>query len=163
MVDVGEKATTQRLAVARGRVRMAAATMELLLSGNAKKGDVLATARIAGIQAAKRTPELIPLCHAIGLTSVELHFEPEAADRDGSQDGSQDDSQDDSRCLNIAATVRALDRTGAEMEALTAVSVAALTVYDMLKAVDRAMVIEAVALHEKSGGKSGHFVREQLP
>lgn len=143
MVDVGDKAVTRRMAVARGAVRMEPATLELLCAGEAPKGDVLAAARIAGIQAAKRTPELIPLCHAIALTSVEIDFEPER----------------ESGVLGIIARVHALDRTGAEMEAMTAVAVAALTVYDMLKAKDRAMTIEQIALHEKSGGKSGHFVR----
>lgn len=143
MVDVSDKAITRRVAVARGVVAMQPATLALLASGGAPKGDVLAAARIAAIQAAKKTPELIPLCHAITLTSVEVEFEPDTA----------------AGRLGITARVHALDRTGAEMEALTAVAVAALTVYDMLKAVDRAMTIEAVALHEKSGGKSGDFKR----
>jgi cyclic pyranopterin monophosphate synthase len=143
MVDVGNKNVTPRSAVARAEVAMLPATLALLLSSGAEKGDVIATARIAGIMAAKKTPELIPLCHAIALTKVELAFEPNAAE---------------SR-LEIEARVHALDRTGVEMEALTAVTVAALTVYDMLKAVDRGMTIERVALHEKSGGRSGDFVR----
>ena len=143
MVDVGGKPVSVRLAVARGVVAMQPATLQRLLAGGAEKGDVLAVARIAAIQAAKKTPELIPLCHAIQLTSVELEFEPDAANAR----------------LGIVARVQALDRTGAEMEALTAVAVAALTVYDMLKAVDRAMTIESIALYEKSGGGSGHFVR----
>lgn len=143
MVDVGDKAITQRVAVARGRVRMQPSTLELLASGAAPKGDVLGVARIAGIQAAKKTPELIPLCHAIALTSVELELELDA----------------DESAVQIEARVRASDRTGAEMEALAAVSVAALTVYDMLKARDRGMTIEAIALYEKSGGKSGRYRR----
>jgi cyclic pyranopterin phosphate synthase len=143
MVDVGDKPVTKRLAVARGRVVMQRETLELIVSGTASKGDVLATARIAGIQAAKRTPELIPLCHAVALTSVEVELVPNRV----------------KRSLEIEARVHALDRTGAEMEALTAVSVAALTVYDMLKAKDRAMTIEAIALHRKSGGKSGEYSR----
>jgi cyclic pyranopterin phosphate synthase len=143
MVDVAEKAATKRVAVARGRVVMQAETLALIVSGQASKGDVLATARIAGIQAAKRTPELIPLCHAIALTSVEIDLLPDVAHH----------------VLDIEARVHAFDRTGAEMEALTAVSVAALTVYDMLKAKDRAMSIESIALHHKSGGKSGDFNR----
>jgi len=114
-----------------------------LREGNAPKGDVLAAARIAGIQAAKRTHELIPLCHAIAITSCEVTFEPDA----------------DEETLHVEARVRARDRTGVEMEALTAVSVAALTVYDMLKAVDRSMTIDAIRLVEKHGGKSGDFVR----
>jgi cyclic pyranopterin phosphate synthase len=143
MVDVGEKAVTRRVAVARGVVAMQTSTLQLLLSGATPKGDVLAAARIAAIQAAKKTSELIPLCHTIQLTSVEVDFEPDPA----------------AAALGIVARVHALDRTGAEMEALTAVSIAALTIYDMLKAVDRAMTIERIALHEKSGGKSGDFVR----
>lgn len=144
MVDIGDKAVTRRLAVARGRVVMRPETLQVLLSGTAPKGDVLAAARIAAIQAAKKTPELIPLCHAISLVGVEVDFEPAPA----------------GDALEIEVRVHALDRTGAEMEALTAVSVAALTIYDMLKAIDRGMCIEAVALHEKLGGKSGHFERE---
>jgi cyclic pyranopterin phosphate synthase len=143
MVDVGDKAVTKRRAVARGRVVMQPETLALITSGTAKKGDVLATARIAGIQAAKRTHELIPLCHVIALTKVEIELVPNEA----------------ASAIEIEARAEAVDRTGVEMEALTAVSVAALTVYDMLKAKDRAMVIEAIALHEKAGGKSGDYVR----
>ena len=143
MVDVGPKEVTERVAVARGEVRMKPETLALLLQGRVPKGDVLATARIAGIQAAKRTSELIPLCHQIALTSVEVSFEP---DEDGER-------------LHVEARAAARDRTGVEMEALTAAAVAALTVYDMLKAVDRAMSIESIALHEKRGGRSGAFVR----
>jgi len=143
MVDVGGKDVTQREAVARAAVRMKASTRELLLSGEAPKGDVLATARIAGIQAAKRTAELIPLCHNLNLTSCEVHF----------------DTGDDPGRVDIEARVVTQDRTGVEMEALTAAAVAALTLYDMLKAVDRGIVIESVALHEKSGGRSGHYKR----
>jgi cyclic pyranopterin phosphate synthase len=143
MVDVGDKPSTERCAVARGRVRMQPETLAQLLEGRAAKGDVLATARIAGIQAAKRTPELIPLCHHVALTSCEVQFHP---DESGS-------------VLHIEGRADARDRTGVEMESLTAVSVAALTVYDMLKAVDRGMSIEAVELVEKSGGQSGHWVR----
>jgi len=143
MVDVGDKAVSRREAVASAVVAMQPETMQALLSGQTKKGDVLATARIAGIQAAKRTSELIPLCHAIALTSVSVEFTPRPADAR----------------LEIAARVQARDRTGVEMEALTAVSVAALTIYDMLKAIDRGMLIEHVRLEEKRGGKSGDFVR----
>jgi cyclic pyranopterin monophosphate synthase len=143
MVDVGDKAVTRRRAVARGRVVMQPETLALVTSGAAKKGDVLATARIAGIQAAKRTHELIPLCHVIALTKVELELTANEA----------------SHSIEIEARAEAVDRTGVEMEALTAVSVAALTVYDMLKAKDRAMTIDAIALHEKTGGKSGDYVR----
>lgn len=142
MVDVGAKDVTDREAVASAVVRMAQETLTLLCGGHAPKGDVLAVARIAGIQAAKRTQELIPLCHHVALTGVEVHF----------------DFPDDER-VRIEARARARDRTGVEMEALTAASVAALTIYDMLKAVDRAMVIEEVRLEEKRGGRSGHWTR----
>ena len=143
MVDVGEKAVTARSATARAQVRMKPATLRALLSGSTPKGDVLAVARIAGIQAAKRTPELIPMCHQVQLTSVKLELTPHGKN-----------------AVRIEARASAADRTGVEMEALTAASVAALTVYDMLKAIDRDMVIEHVALHEKRGGKSGDYVRK---
>ena len=143
MVEVGGKPVTERSAVARGVVVMQPETLALLCAGAAPKGDVLAAARIAGIQGAKRTPELIPLCHAIALTSVAVEFEPDLA----------------TGRLEVIARVQAVDRTGVEMEAMTAVSIAALTIYDMLKAKDRAMTIERIALYEKSGGKSGAFVR----
>ncbi len=142
MVDVGDKERTEREARAHAVVRMLPETLTLLLEGKAKKGDVLATARIAGIQAAKRTSELIPLCHQLALTGSKVDFEP---DPDGVR-------------LHVEAWVRCLDRTGVEMEAMTAASVAALTLYDMLKAVDRGMVIESIRLLEKKGGRSGHFV-----
>ena len=142
MVDVGGKAITARLARAEAFVRMEPDTMALLRSGAAPKGDVLATARIAGIQAAKRVFELIPLCHQVALTGVEVVLSP----------------ADDSR-LRIEATARCRDRTGVEMEALTAATVAALTVYDMLKAVDRGMSIEGARLLEKAGGRSGRWTR----
>lgn len=142
MVDVGEKATTQRSAVAVAQVRMLPATLRALRDGTTPKGDVLAVARIAGIQAAKRTPELIPMCHHVQLTSVTVDLTVLGRDR-----------------VRIEARATALDRTGVEMEALTAASVAALTLYDMLKAIDRGMVIEQIALHEKSGGKSGDYRR----
>jgi cyclic pyranopterin monophosphate synthase len=144
MVDVGAKPTTAREAVARGAVRMRPATLRALSEGKTPKGDVLAVARIAAIQAAKRTSELIPMCHQVQLTSVRVELVPARRDT-----------------LNIVATVAAADRTGVEMEALTAVSVAALTVYDMLKAIDREMVIEQIALERKVGGKSGEWVRPQ--
>lgn len=142
MVDVGEKPVTAREAVARAEVRMRPATLRMLKSGTAPKGDVLAAARIAGIQAAKRTWELIPMCHQVQLTSVQLSIAPQGKDR-----------------VRLEARACAADRTGVEMEALTAVSVGALTLYDMLKAVDRGMVIEGVALLEKRGGKSGELRR----
>jgi cyclic pyranopterin phosphate synthase len=141
MVDVGEKAATRREAVARGAVRMAPETLALVREGRASKGDVLAVARLAGIMAAKRTADLIPLCHPLALTSVTVDLAvEEAAPR-----------------VTIEARVGTTGQTGVEMEALTAVSVAALTVYDMLKAVDRAMVIEDVRLTFKDGGKSGRY------
>ena len=140
MVEIGDKPITARVAVARARVRMAPTTLRLLTRGEAAKGDVLAIARVAGIQAAKRTPELIPLCHAITLTKSEVHFSSKA--RAG--------------LLVIEARVHALDRTGAEMEALTAASVAALTIYDMLKALDKEMVISDIHVTEKRGGKADY-------
>ena len=143
MVDVGAKAVTERVAVAEGAVIMKAATLDLIVSGNAKKGDVIATARIAGIMAAKRTHELIPLCHPIALSSVAVDIQP-----DTTLPG-----------LRIRATAKASGQTGVEMEALTAVSVACLTIYDMAKAVDRGMEIIAVRLVEKRGGKSGPWKR----
>ncbi len=142
MVDVGAKDITERLARAEARVTMETSTMQALQQGNTPKGDVLGTARIAGIQAAKQTPSLIPLCHAIALTNVEVRFE----------------LLDES--VRVETTARCRDRTGVEMEAMVAASVAALTIYDMLKAVDRAMTIEGVRLLEKSGGRSGHYVAE---
>jgi cyclic pyranopterin phosphate synthase len=146
MVDVGAKPLSERECVARGEVRMAAATLARLVEGRMPKGDVLATARIAGIQAAKRTPEWIPLAHGIPLDAVEVSFEPLPAE------GEQG-------CLQIEARVRAQARTGVEMEALVAVSAAALTLYDMCKAVDRGLRIEAVRLVSKRGGKSGTWSR----
>lgn len=144
MVEVGEKPETAREAIARGRIEMTSETLQLILEGGLPKGDVLGTARIAGVMAAKRCSDLIPMCHPLRLTSVEVNFEP-------AQEGG---------CLEIEGVVRARDRTGVEMEAMTAVSVAALTVYDMCKAVDREMTIAAVRLVKKSGGKSGTFIRE---
>ncbi|MDO8322816.1 MAG: cyclic pyranopterin monophosphate synthase MoaC [Phenylobacterium sp.] len=141
MVDVSAKAVTTREALAEGFVRMSAETLALALSGDAKKGDVRSTAEIAGIMAAKKTADLIPLCHPLALSKVEVRVEP-------GQGG-----------LSVTARVRTSGQTGVEMEALTAVSVACLTVYDMLKAADKAMTIEAVRLMEKSGGKSGDWKR----
>jgi cyclic pyranopterin phosphate synthase len=142
MVDVGAKEITARVARASGRVRMQPSTLELIRASKLKKGDVLEVARLAGIMAAKRTAELIPLCHTLPLDSIEIAFDDTATG-----------------CVSISATARATARTGVEMEALTAVSMAALTIYDMCKAVDRGMVIEQVQLEEKSGGKSGHYRR----
>jgi len=141
MVDVGAKDKTAREAKARATLRMQPGTRRVLLSGQVPKGDALATARIAGIQAAKRTSELIPLCHPLAITGCDVVFRP----------------ADDEERFVIEASVSCADRTGVEMEALTAVSVAALTLYDMLKAIDRAMVIEEVVLLEKQGGRSGHY------
>ena len=152
MVDVGAKDVTERRALAEGFVRMNAQTRALILENGLKKGDVLATARIAGIMAAKRTSDLIPLCHPLPLTHVRLDITPATAPVTAPSDGNGGDT-----ALRIVAEVRTRGRTGVEMEALTAVSVAALTIYDMAKAVDRAMVIGAVRLLEKDGGKSGPF------
>lgn len=145
MVDVGEKVVTQREAIARGRVLMQPATLALLMGGGMPKGDVLAVARVAGIMAAKRTPELIPLCHTLLLTHAAVRLEPDVA----------------SSAVLIEATVRTNGQTGVEMEALTAVSVAALTVYDMCKAVDKAMQISDIRLTQKRGGRSGEFINEE--
>ncbi|MET0629890.1 MAG: cyclic pyranopterin monophosphate synthase MoaC [Xanthobacteraceae bacterium] len=139
MVDVSAKPATERVAVAEGRVLMAKKTLDLVLKGNAKKGDVLGAARLAGIMAAKRTHELIPLCHPLALSKVEVDIAPE---RGG---------------LKVRAAVKVKGPTGVEMEALTAVSVACLTIYDMVKAVERGMRIEGIRLVEKMGGKSGHY------
>ncbi|MFN4310790.1 MAG: cyclic pyranopterin monophosphate synthase MoaC [Ferrovibrio sp.] len=141
MVDVSDKAETERVARAGARVLMKKATLDLILSGQAAKGDVLATARIAGIMAAKRTSDLIPLCHPLALSQVSVDLTPDT----------------DGNAINIVATCKLKGRTGVEMEALTAASVAALTVYDMAKAVDRGMQITDVRLLHKSGGKSGSF------
>ena len=143
MVDVGEKPETHRTATASAVVRMAPATLKLILDKQLSKGDVVEVARLAGIQGAKKTADLIPLCHPLPLTSVSLDFRPEGED-----------------CLRIEATTRVFGRTGVEMEALTAVSVAALAVYDMAKAVDRGMTVERIRLESKSGGRSGDFRRD---
>ena len=141
MVDVTDKAVTQRTARAEGFIAMAPETLDLIEKGEAKKGDVLAVARIAGIMAAKKTHELIPLCHPLSLTKVAMEFEP----------------NDEPAGIRVAAEVKVAGPTGVEMEALTAVSVACLTIYDMLKAADKAMVIEGVRLIEKTGGRSGLY------
>ncbi|MDE2446380.1 MAG: cyclic pyranopterin monophosphate synthase MoaC [Alphaproteobacteria bacterium] len=139
MVDVSEKDVTTRSATAKGCVNMLPGTMVLLTSGAAKKGDVLATARIAGIMAAKKTSELIPLCHPLMIAKVSVDFETSPT------------------CVNVTATVKVEGKTGVEMEALTACSIACLTIYDMLKAVDRGMTISDLRVTEKAGGKSGHY------
>jgi cyclic pyranopterin phosphate synthase len=142
MVDVSGKAATLRMARATGRVRMKPSTLSLIADGKLSKGNVLDVARLAGIMAAKRTGDLIPLCHPLGLDAVELAFSVAPPDT-----------------VRIEATVRHLGRTGVEMEALAAVSIAALTIYDMCKAVDREMVISEIQLEEKTGGRRGHFLR----
>ncbi|QRM45481.1 cyclic pyranopterin monophosphate synthase MoaC [Rhizobium sp. BG4] len=141
MVDVGDKAETTRIATAEGHVRMAPETLALIRDGNAKKGDVIGTARLAGIMAAKQTSSLIPLCHPLMLTKVSVEIEEDAA----------------LPGLRVTATAKLTGKTGVEMEALTAVSVACLTIYDMAKAADKAMEIGGIRLLEKSGGKSGDF------
>lgn len=145
MVDVGEKEATHRIAVAGGTVRMEAATVAIIREGRAAKGDVLGVAQVAAIMAAKRAHELIPMCHPLLLTAISCAFDFGA----------------DGRSIEITARVETRGQTGVEMEALTAVSVAALTIYDMVKAVDRAMTIEDVRLLYKSGGKSGTFERAE--
>ncbi len=143
MVDVGDKPVTERSATARGRVAMQPETLRMIADGAARKGDVFGVARLAGIMAAKRTAELIPLCHPLPLAAVVVDLLEDGPD-----------------AVAISATVRTTGRTGVEMEALTAVTVAALTVYDMCKAVDRGMRIEAVRVTSKSGGASGDFVQD---
>ena len=145
MVEVGEKNPTHRTAVARGEIRMEEPTLSRILDRGFKKGDVFSVARIAGIMAAKKTPELIPLCHPLLLTSVAIEFFPHPGQGR----------------VEIEATVKVAGQTGVEMEALTAVSAAALTIYDMCKAMDKAMIIGAIRLMEKHGGKSGSFVRTE--
>lgn len=145
MVDVAEKAETSRTAVARGEVRMRPETLSRILDRTIEKGDVFAVARIAGIMAAKKTPELIPLCHPLPLSSVSLEFFPHP----------------DEGKVEVEARIKVRGVTGVEMEALTAVSCAALTIYDMCKAIDKAMVIDRVRLMEKHGGKSGSFMRDE--
>ena len=143
MVDVTDKVATTRVAVARGTVRMKRETLDLILANEVKKGDVLGVARSAGILGAKRTAELIPLCHPLAVTSVQVDFAP----------------SDDPPAIDITAMAKVASRTGVEMEALTAVTVAALTIYDMCKAADKGMVLSDIMLVEKTGGKSGTFKR----
>lgn len=147
MVDVGAKPETERVAVAEGWIRMQPETLERVMAGSHKKGDVLGVARIAGIMAAKRTGELIPLCHPLALTRVEVDLQ----------------ARPDAAAVHCRATVGTRGRTGVEMEALTAVQIALLTVYDMCKAVDRGMTMDGIRLLEKQGGKSGHWVRTPEP
>ncbi len=145
MVDVSAKADTQRIGVASGKIRMQKETFELITEGKIKKGDVLAVAQVAGVMAAKKTWDMIPMCHPLLLTGVDIHFElyPEVSE------------------IEVIASVKTTGKTGIEMEALHAVSVALLTIYDMCKAVDRGMQIVDILLLEKDGGKSGHFIRER--
>jgi cyclic pyranopterin phosphate synthase len=147
MVDVGDKNSSRRIAVARGEIRMQPDTLSRILDKRVEKGDVLGVARLAGIMAAKKTPELIPLCHPLPIDSVEVDFTP--------------DHQES--LVKIEARVSVNGRTGVEMEALTAVSVAALTIYDMCKAVDKSMTIGPIRLTEKQGGRSGHFINPEEP
>ena len=144
MVDVGDKAITKRTAVAEGRIFMQPETLEIIQQGSAKKGDVLGVARIAGIMAAKKTSDLVPLCHPLALTKVNIDLDANTGDN----------------AIYCRATVQTGGQTGVEMEALNAVQVSLLTVYDMCKAVDRGMTIDGVRLLEKEGGKSGHWIRK---
>ncbi|HSR02200.1 MAG TPA: cyclic pyranopterin monophosphate synthase MoaC [Methylophilaceae bacterium] len=141
MVDVGDKASTRRVAIASGQINMLASTLQLILSGDAKKGDVLGIARIAAIQASKKTADLIPLCHPISLSRVAVDFEIDETNN----------------CITCKTTAETTGQTGVEMEALTAVNVGLLTIYDMCKAVDRGMTMSEIKLLEKQGGKSGHW------
>ncbi|MBC2717390.1 MAG: cyclic pyranopterin monophosphate synthase MoaC [Desulfobacteraceae bacterium] len=143
MVDVSGKAPTDRVAVAQAKISMTAQTFFKIVNNDVRKGNVLETARIAGIMAAKKTPDLIPMCHPLNIGHVQVDFSPD----------------EENNTIAITASVRILDRTGVEMEALTAVSVAALTIYDMCKSHDRAMVISDICLKQKSGGKSGTYIR----
>lgn len=144
MVDVSDKEVTSRTATARGAVKMAPETLAMIVEGRAKKGDVLAVARLAGIMAAKKTPDIIPLCHPLALSKVSVELTANQAEA----------------CVDIEATVKVTGQTGVEMEALTAVSAAALTVYDMVKAVDKAMILSEIRLVHKDGGRSGEFRAE---
>lgn len=145
MVDVTAKKATVRTAVAGGTIHMSPETLDLIQSHKVKKGNVLETARIAGIMAAKKTSELIPMCHPLNITHIQVDFSPDAS----------------ASCMDIEATVRAIDQTGVEMEAITAVSVSALTIYDMCKSHDKEMTISNIRLLKKSGGKSGTYTRKQ--
>jgi len=146
MVNVGEKPDTERVAVAVGFIEMAPKTLEMIKQGKAKKGDVLSVSQVAGIMAAKNTPEIIPMCHNINLTGVDIKFH----------------IYDEQSTIGVEAKVNTFGKTGAEMEALTAVSVACLTIYDMCKAVDKEMVIQNIQLAKKSGGKSQNFKRKEI-
>lgn len=145
MVDVGSKTETERITIATGKISMLASTLALVIKGNANKGDVLGIARIAAIQASKRTSELIPLCHPISLTKVSVDFNVD----------------EKNNTIQCSVTAKCTAKTGVEMEALTATSIALLTIYDMLKAVDRGMVMSEIKLLEKQGGKSGHWIAQE--
>ncbi len=144
MVDVSDKAVTARIATARGRIKMHADTLAMIAKGSAKKGDVLGVARLAGIMGAKKTPDLIPLCHPLPITKVSVELDVNTPEK----------------CVDITATVKTTGQTGIEMEALTAVNIAALTVYDMVKAVDKNMTISDIRVILKDGGKSGRYIYE---
>jgi len=152
MVDVGGKTITERLAIASGQVYLKPETMHLIKEGNIKKGDVLAVAQVAGIMGAKKTSDIIPMCHPLLLTNVDIAF----------NEIIEPDPKTGLCCIHINATVKVTGQTGVEMEALTAVSIAALTIYDMCKAVDREMFFTNIGLTQKSGGKSGTFKKEQI-
>ena len=152
MVDVGGKTITERVAIASGQVYLKPATMHLIKEGNIKKGDVLAVAQVAGIMGAKKTSDIIPMCHPLLLTNVDIAF----------TEIIEPDPKTGLCCIHINATVKVTGQTGVEMEALTAVSIAALTIYDMCKAVDREMFFTNIGLTQKSGGKSGTFKKEQI-
>ena len=152
MVDVGEKDSTERIAIASGQVYLQPNTMNLIKQGNIKKGDVLAVAQVAGIMGAKKTSDVIPMCHPLLLTNIDITFDA----------NSKPDSITGLCCIEVKATVKVTGQTGVEMEALTAVSIAALTIYDMCKAVDREMFFTNIGLIQKSGGKSGTFSRKQV-
>ncbi|HUU51025.1 MAG TPA: cyclic pyranopterin monophosphate synthase MoaC [Nitrospinota bacterium] len=145
MVDVSEKKVTKREAVAKGRVKMQAETLKMIMEGRIKKGDVLDVARVAGIMGAKKTSDFIPMCHPLEITGIDIDFKPSIENCD----------------IEIESRVKVIGRTGVEMEALTSVSVAALTIYDMCKAVDKNMVISDIRLEEKRGGKSGEYIRRK--
>ncbi len=151
MVDVTGKAVTERVATAQGTVHMLPATLQLIKEGQIKKGDVLAVAQVAGIMGAKKTPEIIPMCHPLALTGVNIQF----------KENIEADPKTGMCSIDITATVKVTGQTGVEMEALTAVTTAALTIYDMCKAVDKGMVFDQIRLEYKAGGKSGEFIREK--
>jgi len=152
MVDVGSKGITERVAIATGEVHLQPDTMRLIKEGEIKKGDVLAVAQVAGVMGAKQTPDLIPMCHPLLLTNVDIGFTEDL----------EPDSKSGLCCIHIKATVKVTGQTGVEMEALTAVSVAALTIYDMCKAIDREIFFTNIGLLQKSGGKSGTFCKEKV-